>query len=231
MTGTARPRARMPAAMHVLGLLPRRLPMLVVILLASMASCSPDPGSLPPGSVLFQDDFARRSSGWPVRHTAQAILEYEQDHYTMLVLAPNTNQWGTPGLDVGSARIEVDALHLGGPEDNLFGLVCHYRDDANFTFLVASSDGFAGIGEYRDGERSLLSGGAMLPAESIAPRGFNNHLMAECTGDGLRLYVNGSLVAEAPAGGEASGDVGLITGTYTDTGVEIAFDNFSVQVP
>jgi len=217
--------------MHVFGLRPPRIPALVVLCLASLASCSPDPGTLPPGSVLFQDDFARRSSGWPVRHTAQAILDYADDHYSMLVLAPNTSQWATPGLDVGSARIEVDALAQGGLDDNLFGLVCRYRDEANFTFLVASSDGFAGIGEYRDGERSMLSGGAMLPAESIAPRGSNNHLMAECTGEALRLYVNGSLVAEAPAGGEASGDVGLITGTYAYAGVEIAFDNFSVQVP
>lgn len=204
---------------------------LAILLVASLGACTPDAGSLAPGSVLFQDDFSRRSSGWPTRHTAQAILEYEEDHYSMLVLAPHASQWSTPGLDVGPARIEVDALHLGGPDDNLFGLVCRYQDDANFTFLVASSDGFAGIGEYRKGERNLLSGGAMLPAESIAPRGYSNHLTAECLDDALRLYINGSLVAEASAGGPASGDVGVITGTYADPGVEIVFDSFSVQVP
>ena len=198
---------------------------------AVLGACTPDAGTLPPGSVLFQDDFSRRSSGWPTRHTAQAILEYEEDHYTMLVLAPHASQWGTPGLNVGPARIEVDALHLDGPVDNLFGLVCRYQDDANFTFLVASSDGFAGIGEYRRGERSLLSGGAMLPAEPIAPRGYSNHLMAECLDDTLRLYINGRLVAEAPGGGPVSGDVGLITGTYAEPGVEVVFDSFSVQVP
>jgi hypothetical protein len=206
-------------------------PPIAILLVASLGACTPDPGALPPGSVLFQDDFSRRSSGWPTRHTAQAILEYEEDHYTMLVLAPHASQWSTPGLDVGPARIEVDALHLGGPDDNFFGLVCRYRDDANFTFLVASSDGFAGIGEVRQGERSLLSGGAMLPAEPVAPRGYSNHLTAECLDDALRLYINGRLVAEAPGGGPASGDVGLITGTYAAPGVEIVFDSFSVQVP
>jgi hypothetical protein len=211
---------------------PRRLPTSIVILhLALVGACTPDPATLPPGSVLFQDDFSRRSSGWPTRQTAQAILEYEQDHYSMRVLAPDTSTWGTPGLDVGPVRLEVDALHLSGPDDNLFGLICRYQDDANFTFLVASSDGFAGIGEYRQGERGLLSGGALLPAEAIAPRGYNNHLTAECLDDVLRLYVNGRLVAEAPADGPASGDVGLITGTYADPGVEFLFDSFSVQVP
>ena len=66
-------------------------------------------------------------------------------------------------------RIEVDALQVGGPEDNLYGLVCRYRDDDNFVFLVASSDGFAGIGAYHEGQRELLGGAALLPAASIAP--------------------------------------------------------------
>jgi len=186
---------------------------------------------LTPGSVLFQDDFSRRSSGWPTRHTSRAILEYEEDHYTMLVLAPHASLWSTPGLQVGAARIEVDALHISGPDDNFYGLVCRYQDDSNFAFLIASSDGFAGIGEYRQDERRLLSGGAMLPAEPIAPRGYSNHLTAECLDDTLRLYINGLLVAEAPTDGPRSGDVGLITGSYADPGVEIVFDNFSVQVP
>lgn len=203
----------------------------VVVLVTSLGACTPDVGALPPGSVLFQDDFSRRSSGWPTRHTAQAILEYEEDRYTMLVLAPHASQWSTPGLNVGPARIEVDALHISGPDDNFFGLVCRYQDDANFAFLIASSDGFAGIGEYRQGERILLSGGAMLPAEPIAPRGYSNHMMAECLDDALRLYINGLLVAEAPTGAVENGDVGLITGSYADPGVEIVFDNFSVQVP
>ncbi len=95
----------------------------------------------------------------------------------MLVLSPHTSSWTTPGLEVGSVRIEVDALQIGGPEDNLYGLVCRYRDDDNFVFLVASSDGFAGIGAYREGRRELFGGAAMLPAASIAPAGSTNHLL------------------------------------------------------
>lgn len=217
--------------MRSLRLFRRLVPVVITLHLASAAACTPDPTLLPSGSVLFQDDFSRRSSGWPTRSTEQAILDYEQDHYSMLVLAPDTSQWSTPGLDVGPVRIEADALHLGGPDNNIFGLVCRYRDDDNFTFLVASSDGFAGIGEYRQGERRLLSGGALLPAEPIAPRGYSNHLTAECLDDILRLYVNGRLVAEAPADGPASGDIGLITGTYAEPGVQVVFDSFSALVP
>lgn len=201
------------------------------ILLAALTGCVAKPTSLPPGSVLFQDDFERQSSGWPIQHTSQAILDYGDGHYAILVLAPNATLWGTPGLNLGAVRLEVDALHIAGPDDNLFGLVCRYRDDDNFVFLVASSDGFAGIGQYRNGERSMLSGGAMLPAEPIAPRGYSNHLAAECLDDSLRLFINGSPVAEAVPASSQGGDVGLIAGAYAQPGVEIFFDNFSVRVP
>lgn len=214
---------------------PWRLHILVVwvSLLSALASaCSSSDTPLPAGSVLFQDDFSRSSSGWEMRHRADAIHEYRDGLYAMLVLSPHTSSWTTPGLEVGPVRIEVDALQVGGPEDNLYGLVCRYRDDDNFVFLVASSDGFAGIGAYHEGQRELLGGSALLPAASIAPRGSNNHLAADCLQDRLRLYVNGVPVAEVSSnGGPSEGDVGLIVGTYLEPGVELVFDNFSVQVP
>ena len=202
------------------------------LLLVLGAACSPSGAPLPAGSVLFQDDFSRSSSGWGIRHRADAIHEYRDGLYAMLVLSPHTSSWTTPGLEVGSVQIEVDALQIGGPEDNLYGLVCRYRDDDNFVFLVASSDGFAGIGSYHEGRRELFGGAALLPAASIAPAGSSNHLAADCLEDTLRLYVNGALAAEAVSvGGRTEGDVGLIVGTYLEPGVELVFDNFSVRVP
>ena len=222
----------MPAVMQ---LPPHRLidkVLCAALMLVLGAACSPSSASLPAGSVLFQDDFSRSSSGWEIRHRADAIHEYRDGLYAMLVLSPHTSSWTTPGLEVGSVRIEVDALQIGGPEDNLYGLVCRYRDAENFVFLVASSDGFAGIGSYREGRRELFGGAALLPAASIAPAGSTNHLSADCLDDALRLYVNGALAAEAVSvGGRAEGDVGLIVGTYLEPGVELVFDNFSVRVP
>ena len=182
--------------------------------------------------MLFQDDFSRSSSGWEDRQRADAILEYRDGQYAMLVLSPHTSSWSTPGLMVGAVRIEVDARQIGGPEDNLYGLVCRHRDDDNFIFLVVSGDGFAGIGAYREGRRELLGGAAMLPAASIAPSGSTNHLAADCLDDALRLYVNGDLAAEVTSFADASaGDVGLLVGSYLQPGVELVFDNFSVRVP
>jgi len=221
----------MLAAMHTLRHPAAPLAAVHLLLAALAAACSPSGTPLPPGSVLFQDDFSRLSSGWPSQHTAEAILEYRDGQYAVLVLAPDANIWSTPGLDLGSVRLEVDAQQIGGPEDNLYGLICRYQDDANFVFLVVSSDGFAGIGEVRDGERRILGGGAMLPSDAIAPRGYANHLTAECLEESLRLSVNGSLAAEAAAHAAPLGDVGVIVGSYAQAGVEIVFDSFSARVP
>lgn len=222
----------MPAAMRPLV---RRLVSLALSasLVASVgAGCVAPSTPLPSGSVLFQDDFSRSSSGWEIRHRTEAIFEYRGGEYAMLVLAPRTSSWSTPGLSVGEVRIEVDARQTGGSVDNLYGMICRYRDDDNFAFLVASGDGFAGIGEYRDGRRELLSGDAMLPVGSIAPGGISNHLTAECLMDTLRMYINGTLAAEVASTSQVSeGDIGLIVGSYLESGVELAFDNFSARVP
>lgn len=208
-------------------------PALSAFLIAMLgAGCSAPATSVPSGGVLFQDDFSRSSSGWEVRRHTEAIFEYREGEYAMQVLAPQTSSWSTPGLSVGEVRLEVDARQTGGSTDNLYGVICRYQDDGNFAFLIASSDGFAGIGEYRDGRRDLLSGEAMLPADSIAPGGLSNHLTAECLSNTLRLFVNGTLVTEAESASRVpEGDIGLIVGSYGEPGIELAFDNFSARVP
>jgi len=202
-------------------------------LLASLVSgCAAASTALPSGSILFQDDFSRSSSGWEIRTRAESIFEYRDGEYAMLVLAPQTSSWSTPGLSVGEVRIEVDARQTGGSVDNLYGVICRYQDDENFAFLIASSDGFAGIGEVHDGRRELLSGDAMLPVGSIAPGGLSNHLTAECLVDSLRLSINGTLAAEVETASRShQGDIGLIVGSYLEPGVELAFDNFSARFP
>jgi hypothetical protein len=218
----------MPAAMQ-----PLIRKLLSLALMASVvAGCAAADTPMPSESVLFQDDFSRSSSGWEIRHRTDSIFEYRDGEYAMLVLAPHTSSWSTAGLSFGEVRIEVDARQTGGSVDNLYGVICRYQDDNNFAFLIASSDGFAGIGDYRGGRRDLLSGEAMLPAGSIAPDGLSNHLTAECLTNALRLYINGTLTAEVASDSEVSeGDIGLIVGSYLEPGVELTFDNFSALVP
>ena len=184
-----------------------------------------------PGAVLFQDDFSRSSTGWDTFDEPGYSADYVNGGLHLRVEAPNSLAWSTPNFELGDVRLEVDTTALAGPADNAFGLVCRFRDPGNFTFLLISSDGYAGIGVVQDGQRSLLTGSAMLPSDHILQGLTSNHLRADCVGSRLSLYINGALANEAAAADWEAGDVGVIVGTYATPGVEILFDNFTIANP
>jgi hypothetical protein len=194
-------------------------------------SCSAIQFDTSPGDVLFQDDFSRESSGWDRYHDSTYSSDYFQGGYRFHILEPNTDAWANPHLSFQNVQIEVDARRLSGPEDNLYGLICRYQDPRNYYFFVVSSDGFAGIGVFKEGRRDLISGDSLLPSDAILLGEVTNHIRADCQSYWLRLYVNNVLVAEAQAAEWEEGDVGLIAGTYDNPGAEILFDNFSVLHP
>ena len=184
-----------------------------------------------PGTVLFQDDFSRSSTGWDTFEEPGYRADYVDGALRVRVEAQNSLAWSTPNFELGDVRLEVDTTALSGPADNAFGLVCRFRDPGNFTFLLISSDGYSGIGVVQDGQRSLLTGSAMLPSDDILQGLTSNHLRAECVGPRLSLYINGALANEAAAADWEAGDVGVIVGTYATPGVEILFDNFTIANP
>jgi hypothetical protein len=199
-----------------------------LLLVATSAACSLLELPSEPGSVLFQDDFSRQSSGWDRYRDETYSTDYAGGAYRIHVLRPNTDAWANPGLDLGDARLEVDATKAGGPDDNVFGVICRYQDARNFYFFLVSSDGYTGIGVYKDGRRRLLTDQSLLPHPAVAQGTATNHLRADCVGYRLDLYINGQWVAGAAAAEWPQGDVGLIAGTYELGGTELLFDNFSV---
>jgi hypothetical protein len=199
-----------------------------VLIALLVASCGV---SSSPGEVVFQDDFSRPVSGWDRYYDATYSSDYHDGGYRIHVLEPNTDAWAIPHLDLADVQIEVDATRLGGPEDNIYGVLCRYKDARNFYFFLVSSDGYSGIGVYKDGRRRLLTDESLLPSEAVNRGNLPNHIRADCNEYQLRLFVNGILVAETQAAEWPSGDVGLIAGSYDQAGTEIIFDNFTVLQP
>jgi hypothetical protein len=208
-----------------------RSAMLSIFLLCLLASCGLFEMPTEPGSVLYQDDFSRASSGWDRYQDEVYYSDYFEGVYRISVFEPNTDAWANPRLDFGDVRINVEATKHDGPDDNLFGIICRYQDPLNFYFFLISSDGYTGIGVSKDGRRVLASADSMLPSDAVLRGAATNHLRAECIGYDLRLYVNNSLVAQAYGAEWESGDVGLIVGTYQEPGADIYFDNFSIVRP
>ena len=187
--------------------------------------------ALSSGSVLFQDDFSSPESGWRQGGDTNGVTGYFEDGFRIYVGAKKAAKVTVPGLDFKDTIIEVDVEKHAGPDDNLFGVVCRYQDEANFYFFEVSSDGYYGIGKYAEGQWQLLGMDQMQTTDAIHQGTQRNHLRVECVQDRLGLYVNGNKLVEIQDTSYPVGDVGLLAGTLTTEGTDVIFDNFSVLKP
>jgi hypothetical protein len=184
----------------------------------------------PSGTVLFKDDFSSPTSGWDHTKYEEGIMDYYSGGYRMHIDATDLNFWSTPHKDYVDVRVEADAGKLGGPDENRIGLICR-SDGTNYYFFIISSDGYYGIGLFKDGKARLLGQDQMLPSTSIHTGLAVNHLRLDCQGSGLTAFVNGFQLGQAQDASLTHGDAGLLAGTFKDPGVDIVFDNFMVFAP
>lgn len=203
-----------------------------LILIVLLSACSWMVPETESGSILYQDDFSRPKSGWDRYEDDVYRVDYTQGAYRFHVFAADTEVWARPHFILPDVQVEVIATKVGGPDDNIYGLICRYQDADNFHFFVISSDGYAGIGAHRNGVSALLNEDTLQPAAVVQTGNMSNLIRAVCDGSELRLHVNGVLVARAQAEENwPEGDVGLIVGTFDQPNVEIDFDNFSITKP
>ena len=215
----------------------RSIPLLIFLLaLASLACQFSSPISSTPtpaaqsGDTLFYDDFTNTATGWERFSSAEGTMDYDGSGYRFLVNALQANFWSTPGKSFRDVRLEVDVAKLSGPDENRIGLLCRFVED-NYYFFMVSSDGYYAIGKYIGGNAIQLGQSEMQYDESIHTGLAVNHLRADCNGDTLIFYVNGTPVAKAQDSDLAEGDIGLLAGTFAQPGVDVIFDNFVVLQP
>jgi hypothetical protein len=186
--------------------------------------------TIPSGTILFKDDFSSPASGWDHTKYAEGIMDYDRGGYRILVNALQANFWSTPHKDLTDVRIEADAGKLAGPDENRIGLICR-SDGKSYYFFIISSDGFYGLGLFRNGQAALLGQNQMQSSDKINKGTAVNHLRADCNRDDLAFYANGSKIAEVHDPTLAHGDAGILAGSFAQPGVDIVFDNFVVMKP
>lgn len=203
--------------------------------LAACTALGANPGASqspaqPSGSVIFQDDFAQPTTGWDRFLVNEGVMDYDGGGYRILVNALQMNFWSTPHKSVADVRLEVDAGKLAGPDENRIGLICRSNGKDYYFFLI-SSDGYYGVGLFKDDQVSMLGQSEMLNSTNINMGLAINHLRADCVGDTLTFYVNGFEVAKVKDTSLTSGDFGILAGTFTTPGVDVVFDNFVALQP
>lgn len=182
------------------------------------------------GEALFADDFSDPASGWDQITTNETFTDYFENQYKIGVYSDGWMTWSNPGLEFGDVVVEVIVTKVSGGDDVQFGIICRHQDTGNFYTLVVSADGYAAIRKRLNGDEiGYLTDWTESPA--ILQGNATNLVRAECVGNRLSLHANGVLLLEAFDSDLPAGDVGLLAGTFSETSVEILFDNFIVTAP
>jgi hypothetical protein len=182
-------------------------------------------------NILFSDDFSDSASGWDVGPTDHGSTHYVDGGYVISLDAANYDLWGNPGKDFTDTVIDVDATKVAGPDDNDFGVICRYKDAENFYLAEVASDGYYLVGKYVGGTFTPLGSEQMASTDLVKPGNDLNHLQFTCSGDTLKLSINGTEATSVTDSDLTSGDVGLIAGDYDTAGAQISFDNLVVSKP
>ncbi|RJP61306.1 MAG: hypothetical protein C4541_02055 [Candidatus Auribacter fodinae] len=186
------------------------------------------------GTILFQDDFSNLTSGFKHHAGVEGIADYDSGVYRFIVNAAPYHFWSTLERQYTDTRVEVDVAKLDGPDSNLAGIVCRFRNVngiPNFYFFAISSDGYYAIGRTSNEGSILLGQDQMANSPTINTGVSINHLRADCAGSALTFYVNGFPVAHTTDSTLTSGQVGLMAGSIEEGGVDIIFDQFIVVQP
>jgi hypothetical protein len=213
-----------------------QLPWVIIFLLAVLLAAGCSVGDLSnssqaAGSVLFQDDFSDPSSGWLQGQDEFGLAEYAEGGFRIFVASEASAKISIPRLQYSNVRLEVETQKIGGGDDNDYGLICRYKDQDNFYFFTISSDGYYGIGKFVQNKFSLIGMDMMQTSDLIRQGEQTNLIRADCVGDLLTFYINGSKTAEVRDTDFKDGDVGLIAGTFSSPGTDILFKQFRAMRP
>lgn len=183
------------------------------------------------GDVLFWDDFRDPKSGWDTWSEDGSMVTYQDGGLRIFVAKPHYDHWSHPGKRFEEVRLAVEAVKLGGPDDNNYGLLCGYQNAGNYYSFLISSDGYAGIVKVKDGAAQIISDEMMTYSEVIRQGGATNFIGADCDGGTLVMHVNGFRLFETSDSDYRGGEIGVIAGSYQLPGVDIMFRNFVASKP
>lgn len=169
---------------------------------------------------------------WTAGEGANSIGQIVEGTYEMSSDLSGDSFWATAGRNFGDGTYQVEATPIEGAEDNGYGLV--FRVDANsesFYVFKVSSDGYVYIGLCSVSclEQEALVDRDWFASPAVFPGfGATNVLRVDASGPTMTFYVNDVEVGQATDETLPSGDIGLLTETFTPGGLRVAFDNFSV---
>jgi DNA-directed RNA polymerase subunit RPC12/RpoP len=195
----------------------------------------PPPTPTPYTKVVLKDDFTKTDSGWDHTQTTDITADYVKGGYRVFLATGTLGHfvWVKDGF--GNVSVEADARRIGGPTDGWYGVTCRMKDGVGgYAFEVTADGGFE-IDKYTftpsGDQKDPLTMGTLDP--NPLKTGAANHIMGNCDGITLSLFVNGQLADQAKDSAFKTGGVGFISlpGDSGQKGFDMLFSNFVVKGP
>jgi parallel beta-helix repeat protein len=187
----------------------------------------------PPTELALRlfDDFTAPHPGWWTGTDENGRVWMEQGELrlrneTTAVFATHTE----PGLWLADVIVEVESRLVGGTDNNWIDLMCRRQSEDEHYIAGYSSDGFVRAQAQVAGETIYYVDVTQSDA-ILTGTGSTNRLQLDCIGCQIRLWVNGTLVAEFTDTVLRDGDVGVAVSALDGEYSEVAFDNFRVNQP
>lgn len=210
----------------------------LILLVWATTACdigSSDPDPCDGNGSLLQDDFSgEQSCGWALYNQSGTVVDIVDGVLQISASQPGQIWWSNPGRQFSDTILTVQARQTGGPDNNAYGVICRYQDEANFYLFLVSGDGYYMIGKYASGQSQVqyLTGEGEFAFSEIINQGVaTNQVRASCVGDELSLSVNGIPLATVTDSSFAAGDVGLGVSTFEPGTAVVQFDDLRVLAP
>ena len=155
--------------------------------------------------------FQLNDNGWKTWNQDNAYVNIEGGGLYFQINEPEYDYWSKPGYKFENLVIQTDAIKVGGPNNNSYGVICRMLDEANFYAFLISSDGYAGILRVKEGIYELLNNDSMEFFAEIAQGDALNQITATCSDTQLSLAINGKIVLQEEDTNFTVGDIGFIS--------------------
>lgn len=177
-------------------------------------------------AYTYTEDFSKPAGHWGEESDEDGSRAFKDGKYHIRVTSPDLVYWSTAGGNFSDFVLEVEATQVEGPNDNDYGVLVRYVDGDNFYRFKISGDGYYGFDKQEKGEWVTIL--KWTQSAAIKKGRATNVLKIVCKGNQFVLYVNGVKLASPTDGSFTSGDIGLVVGTFEETGVHISFDNLKM---
>lgn len=190
---------------------------------------TPIPSPTPSSSILFEDGEFTNSCKTGGTDDVDRLVENGQ--FKMTIKTPNIVAWTDCTEEEFSDFVyEVDATQLGGPDNNIYGVLFRYDTNIkDFYVFAISGDGYYVIavdGPNREEPNMLIE---WQTSSAINLGNATNHIKIEAVGSRISYYVNDQFLGEIQDSSLSKGVIGVFVGTLDDGNVSIGYDNMRVS--